>query len=58
MLETLLDILQDRAKVNVELLDPTRVADVDEQAIADLQGRASQAVVSIGLALRKERERS
>jgi hypothetical protein len=44
--------------VNVELLDPTRVADVDEGALADLQGRASQAVVSIGLALRKERERN
>ena len=28
------------------------------EAVAELQGRASQAVVSIGLALRKERERN
>jgi type IV pilus assembly protein PilM len=57
-IQALLDILQDRAQVAVEMLDPTRVADVDEGALADLQGRASQAVVSIGLALRKERERN
>jgi len=44
--------------VAVEVLDATRVADVDEGALGDLQGRASQAVVSIGLALRKERERN
>ena len=40
------------------VLDATRVADVDERALGDLQGRAAQAVVSIGLALRKERERN
>ncbi|MGB5283411.1 MAG: type IV pilus assembly protein PilM [Polyangiales bacterium] len=57
-IQSLLDTLQDRAQVPVEALDPTRVADVDERAVAELQGRASQAVVSIGLALRKERERS
>lgn len=57
-IQSLLDVLQDRAQVPVEALDPTRVADVDEKAVAELQGRASQAVVSIGLALRKERERS
>jgi Tfp pilus assembly PilM family ATPase len=57
-IQALLDILQDRAQVPVEILDPTRVADVDEGALGDLQGRASQAVVSIGLALRKERERN
>ena len=57
-IQSLLDVLQDRAQVPVEALDPTRVADVDEKAVAELQGRASQAVVSIGLALRKERERN
>ncbi|MGB5348960.1 MAG: pilus assembly protein PilM, partial [Polyangiales bacterium] len=57
-IQSLLDILQERAQVPVEALDPTRVADVDERAVAELQGRASQAVVSIGLALRKERERN
>ncbi|MFW2387662.1 MAG: type IV pilus assembly protein PilM [Polyangiales bacterium] len=57
-IQSLLDTLQSRAQVPVEALDPTRVADVDEKAVADLQGRASQAVVSIGLALRRERERN
>jgi type IV pilus assembly protein PilM len=56
-IQALLDIIETRSQVPVEVLDPTRVAEVDEQAVADLQGRASQAVVSIGLALRKERER-
>ncbi|MEM7137204.1 MAG: type IV pilus assembly protein PilM [Myxococcota bacterium] len=56
--QALLDIIEGRSQVPVEVLDPTRVADVDEQAVADLQGRGSQAVVSIGLALRKERERN
>ena len=57
-IQSLLETLQERARVPVEALDPTRVADVDESAVGDLQGRASQAVVSIGLALRKERERN
>ena len=39
-------------------IDPTRAADIDESALADLHGRAAQAVVSVGLALRKERERN
>ncbi len=56
-IQALLDIIESRSQVPVEVLDPTRVADVDESAVADLQGRASQAVVCIGLALRKERER-
>jgi type IV pilus assembly protein PilM len=57
-IQALSDILHGRARVPVELLNATRVADVDEDAQADLQGRESQAVVSIGLALRKERERN
>jgi len=56
-IQALVDILQGRSQVPVEVLDPTRVADVDEKALADLQGRTAQAVVSVGLALRKERER-
>jgi type IV pilus assembly protein PilM len=56
-IQALQDILQGRTQVPVEVLDPTRVADVDEKALADLHGRGAQAVVSVGLALRRERER-
>ena len=56
-IQALQDTLQGRTQVPVEVLDPTRVADVDEKALGDLRGRGAQAVVSVGLALRKERER-
>ena len=56
-IQALLDILHSRTQVQVEVLDPTRVADVEEEALAQMQGRFPQAVVSVGLALRKERER-
>ena len=56
-IRALVDALQGRSQVPVEVLDPTRAAEVDEKALADLQGRTAQAVVSVGLALRKERER-
>jgi type IV pilus assembly protein PilM len=57
-IQALVDTLQSRAQVPVEVLDPTRVADIDESALADMQGRMAEAVVSVGLALRKERERN
>ena len=57
-IQALLDIIENRAQVGVEVLDPTRIATLDDRAGAELQGRAAEAVVSIGLALRKERERN
>ena len=57
-IQALLDIIENRAQVAVEVLDPTRIATLDDRAGAELQGRAAEAVVSIGLALRKERERN
>jgi type IV pilus assembly protein PilM len=57
-IQALSDTLRSRARVPVELLNASRVAEVDEEAQAELQGRETQAVVSIGLALRKERERN
>ena len=54
----LLDSVQDRARVPVEVLDPLRVAQPDSKLDPmSLQGRTAQAVVAMGLALRKERER-
>ena len=57
-IQALLDIIENRAQVGVEVLDPTRIATLDDRAGAELQGRAAEAVVSIGLALRKEKERN
>lgn len=55
----LLDAIHDRARVPVEALDPLRVAEPDSKLDPMvLQGRTSQAVVAVGLALRKERERN
>ncbi len=54
----LLDAIHDRARVPVELLDPLRVAQPDSKIDPMvLRGRTSQAVVAMGLALRKEKER-
>jgi len=55
----LLDAIHDRARVPVEALDPLRVAQPDAKVDPlSLQGRTSQAVVAMGLALRKEKERN
>ncbi|MCA9582039.1 MAG: type IV pilus assembly protein PilM, partial [Myxococcales bacterium] len=54
----LVNAIAQRSRVNVEVLDPLRVANPDpkmDQTV--LSGRTSSAVVAIGLALRKERER-
>jgi type IV pilus assembly protein PilM len=53
------DSIQGRARVQVEELDPWRVAPPDTKAInpMELAGRAAQAVVAVGLSLRKDRER-
>ncbi|MCA9580883.1 MAG: type IV pilus assembly protein PilM [Myxococcales bacterium] len=54
---SLAQAVQTRSRVGVELLDPLRVAPPDPKMDqAALAGRASQAVVAVGLALRKERE--
>ncbi len=57
---SLLDAVHDRAQVPVEVLDPLRVASPDPAKVSSeaLQGRTAQAVVAMGLALRKERERN
>lgn len=56
----LTDAISKRARVNVELLDPLKVAPPDPKTVdmAALEGRTAQAVVAYGLALRRERERA
>ncbi len=58
--QALLDSIGQRSRVPVELLDPLRVAAPDPKKVdpLSLQGRTSQAVVAMGLALRKDRERN
>lgn len=54
----LLDAVHDRARVPVDMLDPLQVAPPDSKLDPMvLQGRTAQAVVAMGLALRKEKER-
>lgn len=58
--QALLEALRQRsAPVDVELLDPLRVAAPDPKLVDPMliQGRTAQAVVAFGLALRKEKER-
>ena len=57
-IRSLLDAIESRAQVKVETMDPARVASIDAKAAEDLEGRSAQAVVAMGLALRKERERN
>lgn len=55
---SLLDAIQERARVPVEMLDCFRVASPDAKLDPmTIQGRAAEAAVAMGLALRKERER-
>lgn len=56
----LLDAISQRAQVPVNLLDPLKVASPDSKTVdpMTLQGRTATAVVAMGLALRKERERN
>jgi type IV pilus assembly protein PilM len=58
--QALLDAIAQRsAPVRVEQLDPLRAAPPDPKSVdpMSLQGRAPQAVVAIGLALRKDKEK-
>jgi len=57
--QSLLDAIAHRSRVHVERLDPLRVATPDSRSVDPmvLSGRTSQAVVAVGLALRKDRER-
>ena len=57
-IQALLDSIGQRAQVPVEVLDASRAAMTDGPATHQLMGRQPQAVVSMGLALRKERERN
>ena len=58
-IRALLDAIERRARVSVERIDPLRLATVDPKTVdqALLQQRAAQAVVSFGLALRRDREK-
>ena len=59
-IRALLEAIERRAKVSVERFDPTPIATPDPKTVdmALLGLRASQAVVSYGLALRKDREKT
>ena len=59
-IRALLDAIERRARVSVELLDPMRVATPDPKTVDQglLTQRAAQAVVAVGLALRKDREKA
>lgn len=56
---SLIDGIQSRARVPVDVLDPMQVAQPDAKKVdpVALQGRTAQAVVAMGLALRKEKEK-
>ncbi len=58
-IRALLDAIERRARVSVELLDPMRVAAPDPKTVDQglLAQRSAQAVVAVGLALRKDREK-
>ncbi|AKF08363.1 type IV pilus assembly protein PilM [Sandaracinus amylolyticus] len=58
-IRALLDAIERRARVPVELLDPLRIAEAAPKAddASLLQARAAQAAVAFGLALRREREK-
>ena len=58
-IRALLDAVERRARVPVEVIDPNKVATPDTKTVdmALLAARAPQAVVAFGLALRKDRER-
>jgi type IV pilus assembly protein PilM len=57
-IQALQDAIESRARVSVELLNPIKLASVEPEAAVGLEGRGPEATVSIGLALRKERERN
>ncbi|MDQ3033652.1 MAG: pilus assembly protein PilM [Myxococcota bacterium] len=58
-IRALLDAVERRARVPVELLDPLRVAQPAARGVdvGLLQARAAQSVVAFGLALRRDREK-
>lgn len=58
-IRALLDAVERRARVPVELIDPMRIAQPAAKGVdvGLLQARAAQAVVAFGLALRREREK-
>ncbi|MDM7914050.1 MAG: type IV pilus assembly protein PilM [Candidatus Eisenbacteria bacterium] len=58
-IQAFLDAIRNRARVPVDLLDPLRAATPDPKLVDPtlLRGATAQAAVSIGLALRKEKER-
>ena len=56
-IQALRDSIQERARVPVEALDPLKVAPPTDEAAAQINGHSSEAVVAMGLALRKEKEK-
>jgi len=58
-LRSLLTSLHRKTRIPVDLLAPTKVAPPDPKLVdpVSLEGRTAQAVVAMGLALRKEKER-
>lgn len=57
-IRALLDAVERRARVAVELLDPTKIAEPAKGVDTSLlSARAAQAAVAFGLALRREREK-
>jgi type IV pilus assembly protein PilM len=58
-IRALLDAVERRARVPVELIDPMRIAQPAAKGVdvGLLQARAAQSVVAFGLALRREREK-
>jgi type IV pilus assembly protein PilM len=59
-IRALLDAIERRARVSVEVIDPLKVAQIDTKTVDQglLAQRSAQAVVAAGLALRKDRERT
>ena len=58
-IRALLDAIERRARVQVEVIDPMKLATPDKKGVdmGLLQARSAQAVVAFGLALRREREK-
>jgi type IV pilus assembly protein PilM len=59
-IRALIDAIEKRARVQVEVMDPLKVAALDPKTVdgALFQQRAAQSAVALGLSLRKDREKS
>ncbi|MBN8616540.1 MAG: type IV pilus assembly protein PilM [Deltaproteobacteria bacterium] len=59
-IRALIDAIEKRARVQAEVIDPLRVVSIDPKTVdpAIFQARAAQSPVALGLALRKDREKT